>query len=141
VKTRIQKDGGSKAAWGGFLRPLFTISYKNDGRSENGTIDAYHNTVQQLGNGAIVEMLGSGRSFFDGRARGEGSKGYVVKRDAHNREFDSGQHDYNDASLGRPRMPRSWASNQAGRCHHFRDEFFSSYPTWKSRQVILSTHS
>jgi len=50
-------------------------------------------SVQQLGNGAIVETLNSGRSFFDGRARGEGSKGYVVKRDAHNTRFRSGQPD------------------------------------------------
>ena len=56
-----------------------------------GTLDAYSLSVQHLGNGAIVEKLNSGRSFFDGRARGEGSKGYVVKRDAHNIDFGSGQ--------------------------------------------------
>jgi len=61
-------------------------------------LDAYLKTVQQLGNGAIVETLNRGRSFFDGRARGEGSKGYVGKRDAHNKKFGSGQRDYNVAS-------------------------------------------
>jgi len=35
--------------------------------------------AQQLGNGAIVETLCSGRSFFGVRARGEGSKGYAKK--------------------------------------------------------------
>jgi hypothetical protein len=49
----------------------------------NGDKDAFRYRVQQLGNGAIVEKLISGRSFSDGRARGEGSKGYVVIRDAH----------------------------------------------------------
>jgi hypothetical protein len=50
----------------------------------NGTLDAFHHSAQQLGNGAIVKRLSGGRSFFDGRASGEGSKGYVGKRDAHN---------------------------------------------------------
>jgi len=54
------------------------------GLSINGTLAAYLQIAQQLGNGAIVEKLSSGRSFFDGRARGEGSKGYVGKRDARN---------------------------------------------------------
>jgi hypothetical protein len=35
--------------------------------------------AQQFGNGAIVESLRSGRSFFGVRARGEGSKGYAEK--------------------------------------------------------------
>jgi len=35
--------------------------------------------AQQLGNGAIVEKLCGGRSFFGVRARGEGPKGYVEK--------------------------------------------------------------
>jgi hypothetical protein len=52
---------------------------------------AYFPYVQQLGNGAIVETLNRGRSFFDGRARGEGSKGYVGKRDAHITRIRSGQ--------------------------------------------------
>jgi hypothetical protein len=51
--------------------------------NKNGTPDASLNIAQQLGNGAIAERLSGGRSFFDGRAGGEGSKGYVVKRDAH----------------------------------------------------------
>jgi hypothetical protein len=50
--------------------------------SGKGIPDAFRKSVQQLGNGAIVEKLNSGRSFSDGRARGEGSKGYVVIRDA-----------------------------------------------------------
>ena len=50
----------------------------------NGTRDAFLHSAQQLGNGAIVERLSGGRSFFDVRACGEGSKGYVGKRDAHN---------------------------------------------------------
>ena len=49
-----------------------------------GTSPAFLYIAQQLGNGAIVERLISGRSFFDVRACGEGSKGYVGKRDAHN---------------------------------------------------------
>jgi hypothetical protein len=44
-----------------------------------GTTDAILHSAQQLGNGAIVEMLISGRSFFGVRARGEGSKGYAEK--------------------------------------------------------------
>jgi hypothetical protein len=66
--------------------------------SKKGNAGALLHTAQQLGNGAIVKRLRSGRSFSDGRARGEGSKGYVVIRDAHNKEFGSGQHDYNLAS-------------------------------------------
>jgi len=54
------------------------------GHALNGTIDAIHHSAQQLGNGAIVERLRGGRSFFDVRACGEGSKGYVGKRDARN---------------------------------------------------------
>ena len=65
------------------------------GLSIKGTPAAYLHIAQQLDNGAIVERLSSGRSFFDGRARGEGSKGYVGKRDAHNNQknFGSGQQD------------------------------------------------
>ena len=44
-----------------------------------GTSDALLLSAQQLGNGAIVESLRSGRSFFGVRARGEGSKGYAEK--------------------------------------------------------------
>jgi hypothetical protein len=44
-----------------------------------GTPDAFPIIAQQLGNGAIVEKLRSGRSFFGVRARGEGSKGYAEK--------------------------------------------------------------
>ena len=73
--------------------------------SKKGTVDAYPYSVQQLGNGAIVETLNSGRLLSDGRARGEGSKGYVVIRDAHIEQFGSGQHDYNEASMGRPQVP------------------------------------
>ena len=54
------------------------------GHAPNGTVDAIQHSAQQLGNGAIVERLRGGRSFFDVRARGEGSKGYVGKRDARN---------------------------------------------------------
>ena len=72
---------------------------------KKGTVDAYLCSVQQLGNGAIVETLSSGRLLSDGRARGEGSKGYVVIRDAHIEQFGSGQQDYNEASNGRPRVP------------------------------------
>ena len=62
------------------------------GARTNGTRDAFLHSAQQLGNGAIVERLSGGRSFFDVRACGEGSKGYVGKRDAHNtNEFGSGQ--------------------------------------------------
>jgi hypothetical protein len=42
-------------------------------------MDASLHIAQQLGNGAIVKMLHSGRSFFGVRARGEGSKGYAEK--------------------------------------------------------------
>ena len=58
-----------------------------------GTSAASFTIAEQLGNGAIVETLSSGRSFFDGRARGEGSKGHVGKRDAHKEKFGSGQQD------------------------------------------------
>ena len=44
-----------------------------------GTSPASPLSAQQLGNGAIVELLCSGRSFFGVRARGEGSKGYAEK--------------------------------------------------------------
>jgi hypothetical protein len=44
-----------------------------------GTPPAFPISAQQLGNGAIVERLRRGRSFFGVRARGEGSKGYAEK--------------------------------------------------------------
>jgi hypothetical protein len=56
------------------------------GCGTNGTLGATHHSAQQLGNGAIVERLSGGRSFFDVRACGEGSKGYVGKRDARNKK-------------------------------------------------------
>jgi hypothetical protein len=65
-----------------------------------------------LGNGAIVRRLSSGRSFFDGRARGEGSKGYVVRRDAHNNELGSGQQDYNEPRWDYREQPEDGVQNQ-----------------------------
>lgn len=74
--------------------PVFASSCVFLKATPNGDKDAFRYRVQQLGNGAIVEKLISGRSFSDGRARGEGSKGYVVIRDARIKsleEFGSGQ--------------------------------------------------
>jgi hypothetical protein len=73
--------------------------------SGKGIPDAFRKSVQQLGNGAIVEKLNSGRSFSDGRARGEGSKGYVVKRDARNKSLAAASEVQSKASKARPRNP------------------------------------
>jgi hypothetical protein len=76
--------------WVTFVSREFTISYPLCKEPEKGIQAAHKKIAQQLGNGAIAEKLCRGRSFFDGRARGQGSKGYVGKRDAH-KKFGSGQ--------------------------------------------------
>jgi hypothetical protein len=80
-KSEIPQSGGATRN-GTTESPVFAESCVFLRATPNGDKDAFRNTVQQLGNGAIVEKLNSGRSFSDGRARGEGSKGYVVIRDA-----------------------------------------------------------
>jgi hypothetical protein len=106
---------------------------------QKGIPDAYHYFAQQLGNGAIVKRLSSGRSFFDGRARGEGSKGYVGKRDAHNKGFGSGQRDYDEALESRPQMPGNRAIRELAAAFVFGDEVLSSVSLRDSSQVVLST--
>jgi hypothetical protein len=89
-ESEIPQSGG--AVRNGTTRsPVFAGSCVFLKATPNGDKDAFSYTVQQLGNGAIVEKLISGRSFSDGRARGEGSKGYVVIRDARIKKFGSGQ--------------------------------------------------
>jgi hypothetical protein len=89
-ESEIPQSGG--AVRNGTTRsPVFADSCVFLKTTPNGDKDAFSYTVQQLGNGAIVEKLISGRSFSDGRARGEGSKGYVVIRDARIKKFGSGQ--------------------------------------------------
>jgi hypothetical protein len=102
-------------------KPFITSTLKNlqDGPA-NGTRDALLHSAQQLGNGAIVERLSGGRSFFDVRACGEGSKGYVGKRDAHNtNEFGSGQRRTKQSGYHQPPTPAERANKLAGRCLHF----------------------
>jgi hypothetical protein len=55
---------------------LLTVPWK---LTRKGATTASPIIAQQLGNGAIVERLRGGRSFFGVRARGEGSKGYAEK--------------------------------------------------------------
>jgi hypothetical protein len=91
------------------------------GVSIKGTLAAHLQSAQQLGSGAIVEKLSRGRSFFDGRARGEGSKGYVGKRDAHNNRKKVWQRPARlERSVeSRPRTPAQRAHELAGRCFYF----------------------
>jgi len=58
---------------------LFSNLWLCENGAQKGTPDAFPDIAQQLGNGAIVEKLCSGRSFFGVRTRGEGSKGYTEK--------------------------------------------------------------
>ena len=80
-ESEIPQSGGV-ARNGSTRSPVFAGSCVFPQARPNGNKDAFRYDVQQLGSGAIVEKLISGRSFSDGRARGEGSKGYVVIRDA-----------------------------------------------------------
>jgi hypothetical protein len=63
-----------------FATPVFSAIYHLWGNgAQKGTPDAFPDIAQQLGNGAIVEKLRSGRSFFSVRTGGESSKGYAEK--------------------------------------------------------------
>jgi hypothetical protein len=82
VSVKIRKafcfnpGAGSPDQFQSFYFQLFTSLLK---LPRKGTSPAFLYIAQQLGNGAIVERLCSGRSFFGVRARGEGSKGYAEK--------------------------------------------------------------
>ena len=73
--------------------------------ARKGTSGAFLISAQQLGNGAIVERLCSGRSFFGVRARGEGSKGYAEKGTP------TKQSRFEKFGSGRQRLKRSRAIN------------------------------
>ena len=109
-ESEIPQSGGV-ARNGSTRSPVFAGSCVFPQARPNGNKDAFRYDVQQLGNGAIVEKLNSGRSFSDGRARGEGSKGYVVKRDARNESLAATSEVQSKASAARPQRPNEGQIN------------------------------
>ena len=84
--------------------------------AQKGTPDAFRDIAQQLGNGAIVEKLRSGRSFFGVRTRGEGSKGYAEKG-APAKKVRSGQQRLKTTQSNTClQLPGERAHDLAGRC-------------------------
>ena len=108
-----------------------------------GTPTASPISAQQSGNGAIVERLRSGRSFFGVRARGEGSKGYAEKG-APTKKFPSRTSLAAASTENRSQCERAcgnpkWDQNSAGRCPHFRRQFQAPRRSSLLFEVVLPT--